>query len=560
MPEKAFERWKDSDRIQRFEIQRERGKTRVLDIQPFFKSLKRGSLEAAAEMLASYYKDPSLVKVQPPPTTFGDEFGERLPETEDEWLWFDQRVRSDARLTSVAAEFLYDVLLPKFIPEPKPLRYYSWGTASRVFFDFPQMCVRMGKTVYVKTIHRNIRDLSTFAGRSESFSIGAIPPSYYLDITSLYPLCAVATDAYRIIDAVPMTRSELNAITKPDDYYPYCWLHGTFESDNDLWGLPERGKERKFYLTGRLSGRLRHSLDLQAAKAKIISLDYGYKPVFTDDRKLHDQYAELTLKRIEGRIQDQIERMGTKEILNSSTGAVGANRPQPTTTSNFPAYSTIVAEGHLIASRVLDFIPKPIHYMDTDSGFGSSKREGRVFDITDLNGQWTIPVNLGVKGYGEHPKVFRSKHYYLDPENYGLHAVQIEYKDWFNIVASLPETATVHRQVRGTYRTRSAKGKELEVGRWYHEKTVWGLPELTNAFRADVKRVRETYDPYGLARDGKWVGSRSLTVPEFHDLTVNEDNETLIARVEKERRLPVETVKAWMRERAKAGQTVAWTR
>jgi len=67
-----------------------------------------------------------------------------------------------------------------------------------------------------------------------------------------------------------------------------------------------------------------------------------------------------TMKRVQNEIADQIERMGTKEILNSPTGAVGANRPQPTTTSNFPAYSTIVAMGRLTMSRVFDGLAQVI--------------------------------------------------------------------------------------------------------------------------------------------------------------------------------------------------------
>ena len=52
----------------------------------------------------------------------------------------------------------------------------------------------------------------------------------------------------------------------------------------------------------------------------------------------------------------------------------------------------------------------------------------------DLQGEWTLPILLGVKGYGEQPKMWRSKHYYLDPENYGLHGVQIEHDNWMRIV------------------------------------------------------------------------------------------------------------------------------
>jgi len=562
----------ESGQIQRFVIWRDRGKTMVLDIQPFFKplswkthgseaSVKLGKLENAAKFLANYYGDPSLVKVQPPPTTFGKEFGQRKPRTPEEWEWYDARVRQDARLTSKAAEFLYTVLLPKFVKNPKPKQFYSWGTVARRALEFPQVNVRMGRRVIVKDLHLLIHESAEFAGRNEAFSIGAIPPSYYLDVKSLYPVSVVASDALRIIDVEPMTRRELDAITKPSDANPYAWLSGSFSTNNDLWGLPARTQERNYYVTGELTG-LFHTYDLEAAKAEIRRLDFGLKPVFTNDRSLHDRYAKLTTQRVEGSIADVIERMAAKEVLNASLGSLGMSRPQPSTRSNFPAYSTGLAMSHLIMSRILDGLPKPIHYMDTDSAFTETRRTGVMFELTDLSGEWRVPVILDDKGFGEHPLIFRSKHYYLNPDEYAIHAMQFEPKDWLRIVQTLPTETVVTRQIRGTLRTRSRKAAELQFGRWYYETLERKLPELIETFHADDKRVRETYDSYGLAREGRWIGSQAPTVTEFYEKKIGTTAETMTAPTtdKTDRRYTRDFVERWLREHAKSVQTVVWNR
>ncbi len=561
-----------SGQIQRFVIHREKGKTVVLDIQPFFKPLRwtlkgadaptrLGKLENAAKLLADYYDDPSLVKVQPPPTTFGKEFGQRKPRTPEEWAWYDERVRQDARLTSKAAEFLFTVLLPKFVKNPKTKQFYSWGTIARRALEFPQVNVRMGRRVIVKDLHLLIHESAEFAGRNEAFSVGALPPSYYLDVKSLYPVSIVASDALRIIDVEPMTRRELGVISEPSDADPYAWLSGSFSSANDMWGLPARTQERNYYVTGELTG-LFHTYDLEAAKAEIRHLHFGLKPVFTDDRALHDRYAKLTTQRVEGSITDVVERMATKEVLNASLGSLGMSRPQPSTRSNFPSYSTGLAASHLIMSRILDMLPKPIHYMDTDSAFIATKRTGTMFQLTDQTGEWTVPVILDEKGYGEHPLIFRSKHYYLNPDEFAIHALQFEIKDWLRIVQTLPTETVVTRQIRGTIRTRSRKASECQFGRWYYESLERRLHELIATFQADEKRIRETYDSYGLARQGRWIPSRALTSAEFYEKKIGITAGTMTAATtgKTDRHYTVDFVERWLREHAKSAQTIVWFR
>jgi len=66
-------------------------------------------------------------------------------------------------------------------------------------------------------------------------------------------------------------------------------------------------------------------------------------------------------------------------------------------------------------SRIFNVAPKPIHYCDTDSILVEKSIEGKVFDLTDLDGKWVLPVILENKGFGEQPLVFRSKLYYPNP-------------------------------------------------------------------------------------------------------------------------------------------------
>src|SRR5207249_4463482 len=101
-----------------------------------------------------------------------------------------------------------------------------------------------------------------------------------------------------------------------------------------------------------------------------------------------------------------------KSVTNSSTGRLGMDKPSPSVTTNFPAYNTIVARAHWEMSKLMDLAPQPVLYMDTDSLFTLSPFEGRFGELTDMNGEWSVPVKLGVKGRSNRLLIFRSKHYY----------------------------------------------------------------------------------------------------------------------------------------------------
>jgi len=185
-----------------------------------------------------------------------------------------------------------------------------------------------------------------------------------------------------------------------------------------------------------------------------------------------------------------------------------------------------------------------------------------MFELSDISGEWTVPVILDDKGYGENPLIFRSKHYYLNSDEFAIHAMQFEIKDWLKIVQTLPEEATVTRQIRGTIRTRSRKAAELQFGRWYYETFERKLPDLIETFHADDKRVRETYDSYELAREGRWIPSRAPTVAEFYEKKIGITAETMTAAATEkpDQRYTVDFIERWMREHAKSEQTVVWNR
>ncbi len=514
----------DLDKVQRctIEIPGTSKKLTVLDIQPFFKTMENkerrlGSLEATGEFLAEYYQDPTLRKLPKP-----EGLGERFPTDEEKRVWA-RYAKHDAYVTARTVRFLAEEMLGKYLPQVDFKRYYSFGTIAAAFFDFPRLHVKMGKQVILRPNHREVRDQATFAGRSEAFWTGAIlGENYYNDMTKQYPVCTVVTNALMMEDIQQLSDYEIQSLNGAtiDDFetitgFPYGWLKGIFESDNELWGLPVRGKERNYYVTGRIPG-LFHTYDLLAAKARPVEIWDGFKPKFNQKFKaVHDKYAGIAIKLVEGEVANWVEKQFLKGVTNSSTGRLGMDKPQPSTTTNFPAYNTIVARAHWEMSKLMDHAPKPILYMDTDSLFTLSPFEGVFGALTDLTGEWSLPVKLGVKGRSDRLLIFRSKHYYQNDDSWGFHAWKPWYEDWFTIVKSLPPEIDVRADVKGTFHNRMKKALGLQVGRWFTERKTLQLTDLTRLFAADDKRSREDYDSYGLVREGKALGSKALSFPEF---------------------------------------------
>ncbi len=288
-----------------------------------------------------------------------------------------------------------------------------------------------------------------------------------------YPTCTVATNALMIEDISQLSDTELQSLNGAglSEFHsivgtPYGWLKGIFETDNDLFGLPVRGKERNYYVTGKVPG-LFHIYDLMAAKARPIEIWDGFKPKFNDRFKpVHDKFSGIVTKLVGGEVVNPIEKAFLKSVINSSTGRLGMDKPRPSVTTNFPAYNTIVARAHYEMSRLMDLAPKPILYMDTDSLFTPSRFEGTFGTLTDISGEWIVPVKLGVKGESERLKLFRSKHYYQNDTSWGFHAWKPWYEDWHTIVATLPTEIEIRVDIKGTFHNRAKKAIGLQVGRW----------------------------------------------------------------------------------------------
>jgi len=550
---KAFSR--DMDRVQRFELTRPDGKkTLVLDIQPFFKELGFGSLDKAGRFLSELTSE-SLLKLEKP--TY---LGQRAP-TEAEKSYFAEYALQDARVTARAAEWFNEQMIGRFMGAKmaaKKLKpFYSFGTIAKNYFKLPQINVRMGRKTLVRVADQQIHDEATFAGRSEAFVTGYVGPAVYNDVSKLYPVSCVATDALRIKGVKPLDSSSLAQLSKPNDLQPYGWISGVFKTDNDLWGLPVRGLQRNYYVTGAVYG-IFHTFDLMAAKAEILEAHTAYVPNFREDKAIHDEHAQLVQECLEKQMP-KVEYLFFKGVTNSLSGKLGQSDPV-SVYSNYPAYSTIVAKAHLIMSGLFDQAPKPIYGMDTDSIFSPVSMAAKYGELTDLNGEHSVPLLVDEKGRSDAYGLimFRSKHYYLNEESVAHHAWQPLYEDWLKIVQSLPESAEIRRQVKGTFKTRAAKAKELQIGRWYIENETVKTDQLVELFSADDKRVRSTYDSYSLARDRGSVGSRALTITELRKVMAETTDRYWLLTTPEASRKPSPVEASWVGQFAQqAGQSEA---
>lgn len=527
----------DLDRIKRFYIERpsrnKKGKmtkTLVFDVQPFFKEMtykgkRLGSLAAIGEFLSDFYQR-DLRKLEKP---LGDEFGFRAPETREEWEYFEKYAAKDAYIVSWAVKWFQEEILDKYIPNVPIRRLYSFGTIAKYYFHLPQLHVRMGKQTILRPWHEDIWRKALFAGRNECFNNGYLGKIFYNDIASLYPIVTVWLHTLEIRDIkwVPTPKncetveeilSELNA--------PYCWIEGVFETHNDIWGLPKRGNQRNYYIIGDNIDGMFHSYDLLAAKAKIKKVETILIPKFKNNSE-QERYYKLTMKKLEHDYANIPEKYCIKGVLNSLTGKLGQSKPQPAVTSNFPAYSTILAGSHYLMSRIFDMHP-PIFYTDTDSFFSPKAVNAKLFDLTSIRApQYSVPVIVEVKGESDDlgTIIFRSKHYYQSEKSFAFHGWKAFWNDWFKVVTQLPSGITVERQIRRTFRTRDRKAKELQIGRWKVLKERYNVEKLARLFRADDKRRRQNYNSYKLAQQKKASTSQSWNYEKWKKYMNEEKNE-----------------------------------
>lgn len=541
----SFKAWKfigadpyrnDLDRIKRFWIERpsrnrknKMVKTLVFDIQPFFKEMTYkgktlGSLSAIGEFLSDFYKK-DLHKLDKP---LGDDFGLRKPETDEEWKYFEEYSAKDALICSWAAKWFIEEILSKYVPNVNIRKLFSFGTIAKHYFNLPQLHVRIGWQTILRPWYEDIWKKSIFAGRNECFTNGYLGKIYYNDIASLYPIVTVWLHALEIRD-IECVKTPKNCIDVQDYLtelsVPYAWIEGVFESHNDIWGLPKRGNQRNYYVVGDDIDGMYHTYDLLAAKAKIKKVDKILIPKFKSSIE-QERFQKLTMKKLEHDYDSIPEKYCIKGVLNSLTGKLGQAKPQVSVTSNFPAYSTILAGSHYLMSQMFDQYA-PVYYTDTDSFFSCDPVNSEVMTLTSIRKpHWTVPVEVEVKGESDDlgTIIFRSKHYYQSESSFGFHGWKAFWTDWFKIVTELPNGISVNRQIARTFRTRDKKAQELQIGRWMTIKELYTNDKLVRLFRADDKRVRKNYDSYVLAQNRQKSESQAWDYNDWKQYRDNEKN------------------------------------
>jgi hypothetical protein len=466
----------------------------VYDARPLLNSFGLRKLSECGELIGY----PKLAKPE--------WLGLRAWQNDAEHQEFLEYARADAVITSRIVQWLRS----NFNADPE--LHTSAGTLARDQFQLPKRLTRVKNTVILPPLERKVKN-GCFAGRSEGFVVGYSPSIVYNDVKSLYPCSLVATRALEIVDVEPCDPSDLALGSDIALDEQRCgWLEGVFRTDNDLWGLPLRGGNN-FYATGVISG-LYHTFDLAAAKAEEVAVAHAYRPKFAPS-KAHDDYADMLLDRLEGRTKDK-EAMFAKAVLNSLSGKLGQSHPIART-SNFFAYSTVLAHSHLIMSRLFDDCPTKIYAMDTDSIFSETDMSGKHFELSD--GDRSVPIIMDAKGRGN-LSFFRSKNYILKPGNgsepvVGRHGWVYFYEDFLRLADGTVTELRTRQDIKHTLLTRQREARKMATGRWKTKPVTLDLAKIKGLLTADAKRMRGTCDSYGLVMERRNVGSRAWRYGEL---------------------------------------------
>ena len=461
----------------------------------------------------------------------------RTPEEKEVFVQYAMR---DAQITSKAAQMLKERW--KIDPE----RHASIGTVAKEVFCFPERLQVDRGIVIIPPLEDKVRK-STFGGRSECFKTGFIKDVYYNDVKSLYPSSMLATRCLQILGAKKCKLEDLDYTGQRAD--AYGWIDGTFETHNELWGLPKRAKNN-VYMTGIFSG-LYHTFDLAAAKARIIYARHCFRPVFNPNARYHEKLAEMFFNRVNGKLSKE-ESIYAKAVMNSASGKLGQgtsffpkraeeNGSYPATTSNYFAYNTLLAHSHYTMSRLYDLCTeqgKPIYYTDTDSVMSNSDLSGTHFEYDD--GVRKIPIMVEVKAHGD-LSLFRSKRYILDTsidsdgysrDGFASHGWKYGRDAFLALRYGNVDKLQTRIQVKSTPHTRTKDALKMELGRWYNRPVTLTRKDIVRLLSADTKRNRgsmQNYDSYTLVSEGKSVDSKSWTdeteyeIPPAMDRTYYEE-------------------------------------
>jgi len=406
---------------------------------------------------------------------------------ETEHKQFIEYAAADAIITSRIVKWLHDGF------NADPLIHASAGTLARDVFVLPKRLQRVDTFMLMSPLECKVR-ACCFAGRSEGFRTGYMRGVTYNDVASLYPCSMSVTRVLEITGAKRCSPENLAVCADtPLDTRAFGWLEGTFETVNDLWGLPLRGRNN-FYATGRITGFF-HTFDLVAAKARPLFISRAYRPIF-EPSPLHDKFVRLTLDRIEGRLQGNA-KMYAKAVLNACSGKLGQSHPVAET-SNFFAYSTLLAHSHAVMSRFFDRCKSEVLAMDTDSVFSYDDMSGQRFDLSD--GEQSIPFIMDAKGKGD-LAFFRSKNYILKTEHepvFARHGWVYFWEDYLKLFDGTVTELVTRQEIKHTLMTRTKEALKMAKGRWRTKPIVLTLEKIKALLKADMKRSRSNSDSYGL--------------------------------------------------------------
>jgi len=430
-----------------------------------------------------------VAKLEKPPF-----LGLRKWQNPTEYEAFKEYALTDAIITSRATRWLIEE------NGCDPRVHASAGSLAAEYFSFPKRHTRFQGRIQMPPIARAIAQ-STAAGRSEMFVTGYTPHAVYNDVKSLYPCSIFATHALTINGVQPCNPEDLT-IDSDLNNPAFGWLVGTFETYNTLWGLPIQAKQVT-YVIGKVTGMF-HTFDLSAAKAKTLHAAKAYKPTFDPTRKpVQDRFDSMLLDRVEGKLGDREARY-SKAVLNSTYGKLGQSHPEALTT-NYPAFSTILAHSHLIMSTLFDRCPTPILGMDTDSIFSATDMSGTHGELTD--GELSLPLNMEVKGKGELAS-FRAKPYMLHEEGkpirvYGRHAWHYFIEDYFRLWENPDFPFLTRIDIKHTLKTRQKAALKLPLGFWSEKPVELTRDKVSKLLQADAKRNRITFDSFSLFEQRK---------------------------------------------------------
>ena len=443
--------------------------------------------------------------------------GKRKPKNREERQYFERYAKRDAVVTSRLVGGIRQLF------DADPVRHISAGTLARDYFGFPR---RKGWKEKFRNIELMIQQ-KIFAGRSEVRINGFSKDVGYYDWKSLYPWSMLGThclDVERIIECDFKELSIPGGASSLDDWERQGWVLGTVQCNDSIWSLPIKVFNNNVYVTGTFQG-LWSTWDLAASQAKILHVVKCWRPIMKP-KGMHEMLAKMYLDRVEGKL-DEIESMRAKAVMNAASGKLGQNKPKPSVTTNFLAYSLLLGHSHFtmaLSQRKCVNKGGKIFGEDTDSIFSDKDLTGKYWTMFD--GENYIPSFMDCKGFGD-LMFFRSKRYILwdlgQPFVWGKNPVYARHgwdyflEDYLDLFTQDIHEIRTRRDVKHTLLTREKEALEMALGRWKNKPVRLDEAKITALLVADWKRKREDYDSFHLAMKRKNSKSRPWSEDDVYE-------------------------------------------